>query len=196
MLATRRSALGLFVFCLSFVINPGYFAGCTSGPGGPDFGEAEMLELLDEANATGPFDLEHDGTRYRLELTLEQRPGDDVEDLASRRWPAAFARPALACGHRTFLASAAACVTTSAIPLIARVTFVRLDATGESKLIDDREFAGDLSVSGDKLANAAVDLVDGDGDTRIELRSTDAVRFKLGQLRTNVDGFPVTFQDR
>jgi hypothetical protein len=194
MAGSPRSFVALCAFAVSFVINPGYFAGCVASvPEGPDFGEAEMLELLDEANATGPFELEHDGVQYRLELTLAQKPGEDADESASRQLEAAFAARAYACGNRTFMASASACVTISTVPLTGRFSLVRLDPAGETRLFQDRPLDGQLRVGGDRLTNATVEVTDEAKDTIIRLASTDGVTIDLAQFTARIDGFPTTF---
>src|SRR5262245_45172361 len=99
--ARPRHFVAVVVFALAFVVNPGYVAGC-GGAGGesePEFGEEEMLELLDEANAMGPWQFEHEGTPYEVELVLAQKEGEDV--VTARR-AARFTSQAHACSNRSF----------------------------------------------------------------------------------------------
>ncbi|HKU39979.1 MAG TPA: hypothetical protein VJR89_17585 [Polyangiales bacterium] len=194
MRASPRAVLALGVFAVAFVINPGYFAGCVGEPSGPDFGEAEMLELLDEANATGPFDLEHAGVQYRLELSMQQKAGDDLDETSSRQQPTPFAARAYACGSRTFMASAAACLTSSIIPLTGQFSLVRIDETGETRVLDDETLSGELRVGGNRLSNGgAIEMYDAAMDGVIALRSKDGVHFELWRASLRIDGSLITF---
>jgi hypothetical protein len=198
MKVSPRGILTVVAFGLTFVVNPGYFAGCASDTSEPEkfeFGEAEMLDLLDEANAMVPFELEDGGTRYRLELTLEQQAGEDEAEFGSSQQPkAAFASWAHACGRRTFQSSAAACLTTSGVPLRALFSLYRLDSDGEVAVVEDGELGGELTVFGTKLNNGMVNVYTRDQRTRIEL-GYDPIEaaFRLRMFRTEIDGFPTSF---
>lgn len=181
-----RSLAIVSAFGLASVVNPGYFSGCASDTG-PSFGEAEMLDLLDEANATAPFEIAKPGDDYRLELSLEQLQGDDQDTTMS----ALFASPAYACGQRTFRQSASACVTGSSVELRARYSLFRVAESGEeTELVHDRELIGSLEVYGDHLTNGQIALSDAnDGtNTTLELRSKDGQRVEFVKLVTEVAG--------
>jgi hypothetical protein len=184
-------------FCLASVINPGYFAGCASSTGdddpGPEpgsekfeFGEAEMLALVDEANATSPFDFTQGPDHYRVEMFFEQRAGEDQDDTASLQRPAPFKMRAFACGTRTFMQSAAACVTMSQVLLTATINLYRLDGEDTTPIVQNRKVDAYLSVGGYKLTNANIisgSYGVGDNSTQIALGSADGKTFKLDQFR-------------
>jgi hypothetical protein len=186
----------IVAFGLASVINPGYFAGCASdsseGPG-PEpgkekfaFGEAEMLSLVDEANATGPFDVMDGTQRYRLEVLFAQRDGEDQDDSTALRRASPLSIRAYACGTRTFMQSAAACITSSQVLLAATLNVYRIDAAGETQVVKDQSFEARLTVYGTKLSNAELSIgqFETSPSTRLMLSSADGKSFKLTLFST------------
>jgi hypothetical protein len=190
MSSSSRWFIPLAAFCLASVINPGYFAGCTSATGGPEaeqfaFGEADMLELVDEANVTSPFEITSGSTRYRLEVSFEQRSGDDQDDTTALAQPL-FASRTFACGTRTFMQSAAACITMSEVLLTATINLYRIDGDGLTQVVHDRTLDARLWVGGTKLTNAQIESGSygvGSSTTRLSLTSSNGQTFKLAQFR-------------
>jgi hypothetical protein len=189
-----RWAATVVAFSLASVINPGYFAGCASESSddlGPEpgkekfeFAEAEMLNLVDEANATGPFDIMDGVQRYRLEVLFAQQNGEDQDDSTASRSPSPFSIRAYACGTRTFMQSASACITSSEVRLTATLNVYRIEATGETQVVKDQALDARLAVYGTKLNNAelSIGMFELNPSTRLTLSSRDGKSFKLTQF--------------
>ena len=178
-----RSSVIVAAFGLASVVNPGYFSGCTSDLEF-EFGEAEMLDLLDEANAAAPFEIAPPGANYRLELSLSQELGQDSELLVSL-----LARRAYACGSRTFLQGASACYSSTRMPLRARYSLIRIaDGGEETTIVHDGELTGELDVNGPKLRNGSIILRDRKGEMTIQLRSPDGSEIELHSFASSLDG--------
>jgi hypothetical protein len=186
--SSSRGLMTVVAFGLASVVNPGYFAGCASGTGGEkfEFGEVEMLELMDEANATGPFDIMSGSQQYRLELSFEQKSGEDEDDVAAFLQRPVFTSRARACGTRTFMQSAAACITSSEVPLTATVNLYRIDSAGETQVVHDEMVDTRFYVWGTKLTNARIESSSnaiGSPTLQLSLMSSDGKTFKLGYFR-------------
>ena len=130
------------------------------------FGESEMLALLDTLNSETWSD---DG--YSVDLDLEQSTGEQ----AMFRAPWTPFQSAHACGNRSFVAEAAACIETSSLPLEGTVTVTDL-ASGES-VTSDIFVSGEILVAGYALDNAEVTLSHDTGT--FYLRSRDGETFTL-----------------
>jgi hypothetical protein len=184
---SSRGFMTVVAFGFASVVNPGYFAGCASAGGETfEFGEAEMLELMDDANVTGPFDIMSGSQRYRLEVSFEQKSGEDADDIATLRRRPVFTARAHACGTRTFMQSAAACLTTSEVPLTATVNLYRIDSAGETQVVHDEAVDGRFYVWGRKLTNARIESNSSEmGSSRLQLSlvSSDGKTFKLAHFR-------------
>jgi hypothetical protein len=194
----RRSSHWLMTaaaFCLASVINPGYFAGCTSNTDQPgaepgaekfDFGETEMLALVDEANATSPFDVTSGSQTYKLEVSFEQRSGEDQDDTAALKQRPLFTSRAFACGTRTFMQSAAACITQSEVLLTATINLYRVDSTGLTPVVQNRTVDARLLVYGTTLSSAQIvsgSYGSGNPATQLSLMSSNGSTFELAQFR-------------
>lgn len=112
----RRLALALAL--IGFVVNPG--VGC--GPGEPEFhyGAAEMRAMVEgtwELGLRNP-----DGSTSTVVVTVKQGAG---EKAAARR-PLGLVRPAMACGSRSLVRDANACMDETVMPL--DVTMVSKDS--------------------------------------------------------------------
>ena len=74
----RKLAVAL-TFVLAFVVNPAYVAGCgAEEQDEPDFGEAEMVALLDDINGMDATEVSDSEAVYEIDLALTQAEGDDV----------------------------------------------------------------------------------------------------------------------
>lgn len=195
MRALLRGLVTFAAFGLSSTIQPGAFAGCSNDVADRfQFGEEQLVELLDEANVASPFELRQGDRRYRIELEMIQRQGEDVEDWSARRpQRVVFGARASACGNRSFMQQAAACVTQTGMPLLGRFTLYRLEPGGATAVITDRELSGELRVIGTALDNGHIALRDATEGTRIELHSRDGRRFELAHFHTEIDGMLSVF---
>ena len=161
-------------FVFAFVVNPAYFAGCGSAEQPTfTFGEQDMLKLLHAVNDAAPLEFSAAGGDYTLELSLMQKLGDDRDDTVARS-RSAWAGTVYACGTRTFLQSASACITSSELPVTGTVTLLK---KGDNALPAELAVSGTLRVYGYDLKTASLDLND-PADT-ISLQSTDARTFRL-----------------
>ena len=155
---------------LAFVVNPALLSGCKTEF---HFTEKEMAGVLTSVNGDNVLSFEHQGKKYQLSLKLEQVAGDDkLEEVsAADTWHAT--RIAHACGERTFLRSAAACLDTSTMPIKGTATLL----AGDAKLLDNVVVTGDLVVIGTELTNGRITLK-ADEQT-IQLKSTDGKSFTV-----------------
>lgn len=142
-------------FGVAFVINPAYVAGCGSPEEEqPDFGEAEMLALLEELTAAEPTELEDGDAQYEIELDLAEAEGEDVVSSARPL----FASSAYACGSRTFMKSAAACSTQTEIALEGTLSVRRVDGDEPVVIAQDVAVEGRMMASGKTLRFVSIDL--------------------------------------
>lgn len=141
-----------------FLANPAYLTSCSSG--GYEFGETEMHELLDDVNA---HQWEMDG--YTLELDLHQNTGE----ATARRSVSSLVSSAHACGNRTFVESAAACIDTTEMG-IAGTGWV-IDE--ENQIVAEIPITGALIVDGWELTNAVLFLNFLEGEAVLSWHSRD-----------------------
>lgn len=141
-----RSVAG-FAFALAFIANPALFAArCTTF----SFGQKDVLLLVDGASRTYRF--ESEGAEFEVKLHLAQ--GSDQ----SARW--AFPSPvrsALACGERSFVKSASACLDTTTVPIEGTLSVERMGPKA-AVIVENLRIVGDLKVMGTKLDNARIEL--------------------------------------
>ena len=130
---------------LLWAVNP-VLPGCSS----PEFsfGETEMLDLMETIN--GQTWTTEDG-EYELTLTLEQGGGEQAA-LELLDWMAS----AHACGDRSFVAEAEACLESSSLPIDATVTITELET--EVVIIEEAPYEGTMFVYGYDLDNAELNL--------------------------------------
>lgn len=185
------SALAVATFLFASVVNPAYFAGCGgSSESEPEFGEAEMLALLDVANEQGRWTFESAGREYEIELSLLQVSGEDafggIAPLRGGAMSVTRAMPGMlsgatarACGTRRFMNRAAACVTVSELPVEGELTLREVSPM-------PRVVATNVSVEGRlwtdayHLVFATIDLQF--GASSVTLHSDDARRFELHRV--------------
>jgi len=177
-----RGALSTAVFALIFVLNPALIAGCGLLGGSFEYGEPEMVALLDSVNRTERWKFSHEGADYELVLEVERRGKD------STRKPAAddpsVVRPAHSCENRSFVRSAAGCLDTTEMPIVATVTLRGLEAG--APLIDRVPLDGELEVIGLRLERAT--LRAHDESRAIDLSSKDGKTFDIRELIVKKDG--------
>jgi hypothetical protein len=160
-----RKTLAASLFLAGLVINPTYFLGCAGDQSGQerefDYGESQMLGLLDAFNETRSWSFENDGLRYRVELALEQTVAQDMAALAPGVSSRAWAQTAHACGgkRRLFGATASACIAVYAttVPVEGTLTLLREDGD-ELTTVRKVDVAGELAMSGLNFATGYITL--------------------------------------
>jgi hypothetical protein len=151
-----------------------------------------MLALVDEANATSPFDFSNGPDHYRLEISFEQRAGEDQDGTAAVEQRHLLISRAFACGTRTFMQSASACITRSQVLLTATINLYRIDEAGMTPVVQNRTFDAELWVDGYTLKYAQIlsgSYGTGSTTTQLSLISSDAKTFKLERFRIVDSGF-------
>jgi hypothetical protein len=151
-----RKQLGAVAFLAAWMLNPALLTGCGM-LAGFEFGEAEVVAIVDGANRTGPLRYEDHGKTYEVSIQVEQTKGDDK--LHSQA-PRAAVRQAMACGNRSFLKSAAACLDTTEVPVEGTLT-IRPLTPGATALVDHGPARGALTVHGKSLKSAGLMLSSG-----------------------------------
>lgn len=160
-----RSAVALGSLCFGFflVANPAYFVSCSSSEGdGFKYGEAEMLEVVEQLNETAlAVESRSELSGYQGELSdlqvefqLEQARGDSSEE-AARLAPmkAGWIESAHACSSRSFVKEAAACASSSSMPLEGTVRI-----TDGDEIVRTLEVQGGMDVLGTSLGRAEFSL--------------------------------------
>lgn len=177
----KSKLLGALAFGLASVMNPAFFAGCGSLVGHDarqpkfSFGEAEVVALVDVAK-TQRYELKTADGSYEVALDLSQARGDDSKSSALDPAPVRLAH---ACGNRTFLRSAAACLDVTEVPIAGTITVKRI-APDAITIIDKADAKGVLRVLGTALTNAEIDVKTAEGN--ITLHSADAKTFQVREL--------------
>ena len=167
-----RTLTGGTLFFFLLVVNPAWFISCSEmGHEEEDFsfGEAEMLELLEEINGST---WSVDG--YNLEFALDQR-GEEV----ARQW---LSKPGLiasakACSNRTFVSSAAACMDITEMPLHGEVAIYQAD---DGELVEALSADGYMEVNGLNLSNAWIELnLQKEGEVTFSWHERDGEDFEM-----------------
>lgn len=130
-----------------WLLNP-IFTGCAEEKTF-EFGEAEMLELLDSLESQ-TWVTSIDGTDHELILELEQ----STEEQAALMPSVLDLGSAHACEDRTFLASAEACIDTTTLTIEGSARVVNLDT--EEVLYESLELSGTMTVMGLTMDNADI----------------------------------------
>ncbi len=162
---TRWAVLGVL-----WAVNPGYLGGCNLG-GEFGFGQADMVELLDALNEE-EWTFENEDGAFELALSLQAGSG---EVASVHGWSPV--NTAYACGTRSFVASAGACLDTTTLALDGTVTIT--DSTTGASVALDLVLEGMMEVIGLELSNARVTLNHEDG--QIRLSSDDGRAFQLDE---------------
>lgn len=166
-------------FLSVLVLNPAYLTGCvtTSSTTAADykFTEAELSALV-EGVYTGEVLLD-DGGKGALTLTVEQSTSA-YEPFAMWRFGELPVQSAMACGERALIKTAAACVSTTRMPLTGTVTLTKLDEQGQPStvVLDNMDVRGEAFVAGEELQSAEI-TVFWSKDERVVLRSDDGKSF-------------------
>jgi hypothetical protein len=168
----KRWALGFALSSVAFVVNPALMSGCEASF---EYGEKELVAVLESVNQTERFTFEHEGSKYELTLALEQVEGAD--ETSARE--TGLTRAAHACSQRTFMRSAAACLDETLVPVKGKVTLKRLASQAEV-LLDGVDVEGTLLAEGTRLGRVHVNLES--TGRRVSLRSADAKTFELEEV--------------
>ena len=167
---TIASALWLF--------NP--VVGCSPEPEF-EFGEAEMVELMDSVS-TVSWMTEQDSVQYEIRFDLSKGDinydsdlAEDEEDaLGSRILPSVVLGSAQACGTRSFLSEAEACIDTTILSVEGTVEVIDVAA---EQIVLSEPIDGAISVWGKQL-NEAEFWLSGE-QSQFDLYSSDGVAFEL-----------------
>jgi hypothetical protein len=180
--AWKGSLLAL-VFGFSFVVNPAFLSGC-GAVRSFEFGEAEVVALLGDESLTREHRFQQRGEEYVLTITLTQQAGRDQSKSALVE---TVVRNAHACGQRTFLRSAAACLDVTEVPVEGRVKLAK--ATSPDVALLDAPSKGQLRVFGSKLTNVNLELT-GEAHT-VALFAENGRDFELQRmaLKSAADGW-------
>jgi hypothetical protein len=161
----RKVALVLGL--LAFVLNPGF--ACSPGDDGFTYGEQDMRDAVE-----GPWRVTIDKGQGPVSFTLRFAQATAPTTAQRREGGATLLRAAHACGTRTFVAGAAACIDLSDLPLA--ITFVDGDDayreiafTGHFQVMSLHFDQGNLELRfGDDWVNASLPR----GETTASIRST------------------------
>ncbi|HVZ73897.1 MAG TPA: hypothetical protein VHJ20_16070 [Polyangia bacterium] len=131
----------------AFFLNPSL----ACGPAGPSY-EYGAQEMRDAVTGTWSLTFTPDGgTQTRVSFLVEQASAPEGQTPSAAREGRSLVRAAHACGTRTLVASAAACVDITDMPL--EVTFLSGDDTfktaalsGTFRVVGTRFFSGDVEL--------------------------------------------------
>jgi len=132
-----------------WMINP-VFTGCDvpTHQEDFDFGEAEMLDVLDNMNST-TWTFEINGSNFEVQVDFIQRTGTETASLL----PFVDVGSAHACGSRSFLAEAEACMDVTSLPIEGTVSLLSIDTPDEPQVFS---VEGSLDVYGNTLSNVDI----------------------------------------
>lgn len=171
------------VFALFLVANPAYFAACAGEENGDSFtyGESDMLELMDGLNSTEWL---VDG--YALELSLTQGTGASASfSLPDAGNSPSFVRSAHACGGRSFVKSAAACIDWTDLPVLGTLRIFEQVGAEERTLIDEIPVDGNITVMSLNLDHAEVNLSLNNGSAYLSWDEELGGEFVFEQLKAD-----------
>jgi hypothetical protein len=165
-----RKPIALSSFLLAYVLQPAAFSGCAADQEQPkyDYGKAELLGLIETANAGERWPFESQNSRFTLEVVItDASTGDEPSDDEKRAsLHGLVVRQARACGTRvrSFSAVAAACGTRyeTKLPVSAMAIVTRHDG-GRDQVVAKRQLRGELTVNGlsfQHAYNSTIDLKD------------------------------------
>lgn len=159
-----HSALGSLFFGFFLVANPAYFVSCSAEDDGFQYDEADMLQVVEQLNETESLDIETPaGLRgYQIDFQLQQASAASSDETALLPAQSSWVKAAHACESRTFVRSAAACVSSSSLLLegTARIK------DGE-KIVQTLEVEGAMDVHSNLLTHAEFLLSVDDAQLRL-----------------------------
>lgn len=170
-----RSVVVALGFVVAFSVNPAFVAGCTLF----SFGEKEAVSLVPVVGAHRTYELSRGGEGYTLVVDVRQ----SRERRASRDEPG-LVSSAHACGDRTFVRSASACIDSTTVPVEGTM---RLARTGSPAPLYDGPVVGELVLFGTTLGEGELRLgragtTDGP-DVYIDTRDAKAFSVKYVAIR-------------
>ncbi len=157
---------------LLWLVNP-VFSGCNDTTKAFSFDERDMLELMYDINETD-WTIETEEGFFLVDFSLQQSSGDQ----ASVQPFFDILGSAHACGERSFIAEAEACLDVSMLMLEGTVTITEQEDM--SVVIENMPLEGSMEIYGLDLNNAEVYLQHSDGD--IYLSSGDGMNFTLNSV--------------
>lgn len=156
-MARSKFTIGTLCFGFFLVANPAYFISCSSTEDdGFQYDEADMLEVVEQLSDTEPLDIDFPSELrgYQVEFQLEQSSAPPSEQSAQLSpIQASWVKSAHACDQRTFVKAAAACLSTSSLPLEGTVRI----KDGE-EVVQTLEVEGFMRVHSNLLSQAEFDL--------------------------------------
>ena len=158
-------------FTLLWLFNP-VFSGCSTTTAF-SFDETDMLELMYDINETD-WTIENEQGVFLVDFTLQQSSGEQ----ASLQQFFEIIGSAHACGERSFVAEANACIDVSMLMLEGTVTITEQE--NKSVVIENMPLEGSMEIYGLNLNNAEVYLQHNDGN--IYLSSNDGIKFTLDSV--------------
>ena len=150
----NKNTLSWLTATTLWLVNP-VFSGCNSGTQSEfDFGEAELLDMLETINGQS-WEVTFDGEVSTVTVDFEQIIGETyIESDQAALWSAIEVGSAHACGSRSFLAEAEACIDISSLVLEGTLTVTsNIDLDSEPQVFD---VSGSLDVFGKALDNGEV----------------------------------------
>ena len=147
----NKNTLSWLTATTLWLVNP-VFSGCDSGTQSEfDFGEAELLDMIETINGQS-WEMTFDGELSTVTVDFEQIIGETyIEGDQAALWSAIEIGSAQACGSRSFLAEAEACIDISSLPLEGTLTITStIDLDSEPQVFD---VSGSLDVFGKTLDN-------------------------------------------
>lgn len=165
----------LFVFVFFLLANPAYFLACQEEDDQFTYGEEEMLTLLDTVNS-GSWQID----QYQIEFTLDQSGEELARQLKAHPDLLATAQ---ACGNRSFVKSASACMDISSMPLTGVATIYRINGDDTLEEIDELPAQGYLEVMSLNLDHATIDLsLPSNGSVQLAWDDTTPEDFQLASF--------------
>ena len=137
------------------------------------FEEADMILLMESLNQQN-WTVEQNQQSYEIELNIFQAEGEQASNTSFD-----FTASAHACGTRSFLASADACISDTMMPLEGFVTI--RDSETREIIVEEQALEGEMYVIGYELSNAEISLSFSEAGS-IDFYSADGLSFALNSL--------------
>lgn len=164
-----RRTIVTCVFSAAFFVNPLLLSGCRSRPSF-DFTEADLVADLAHAVSAGPYRMSTTEGDVEVSFELVQSVGEDKTSRADRP---AVVRSAHACGQRTLLRSAAACLETTTMPVEGTMT---IKLVAGAVLVDRIPVRGAMEILGPTLSGGATLSLQGSESSVTLYRRPDGFR--------------------
>ena len=147
---------------------------------GFDFGEEELLQLMDSVGST-TWTIEQNSVEYEIRFQLEKGeenfdPDQEPDELGRIRTFSVLSS-AQACGTRSFIAEADACIDTTYLSVTGMVEVIEIE---NQNTVLEEQIDGSIFVLGKQLNNAEF-RVEGE-ESMFFLYSNDGVDFKVNEV--------------